>query len=110
MTMKMARVLDVRESGNRAPEPAGLAPSRDRHISDILARYPAISETERQLLKDHADKHGVGQMRRSFVSRGLGPQLMTFERNYRSKSALKGRWGRFILALIIGATLLQALH
>ncbi len=110
MTMKMARVLDVRESGSSAPEPAGQAPTREGRIADILARYPAIADTERQMLNDHADKHGVGQMRRSFVSRGLGPQLIAFERDYKPKSAATGGWAGLVLAAVLGVTLLQALH
>lgn len=108
MTMKMARVIDVRTSGTIAS--GDVIPTGERRVADILSRYPAISEDERKLLTDHADRHGVGQMRRAFVSRGMGPQLLAFERDYRPKTGTAGGWGGFILAIILAVTLLQALH
>ena len=110
MTMKMARVIDVRDSAGLAPASPQAPLTGERHIADILSRYPAVADAERHLLHAHADKHGVGQMRRSFVSRGLGPQLIAFERDYRPKSAATGGWAGLILAAILGVTLLQALH
>ncbi len=108
MTMKLARVLDVRDSGSVGDQARPM--TGEQNIAAILSRYPEIAEDERRALHSHADKHGLSQMRRSYVSRGLGARLLAFEQDYRRKSQSTGGWAGLILALILGATLLQAMH
>lgn len=108
MTMKLARVLDVRDGGSAGEQSRPLTGAEQ--IAGILARYPHIGEEERRALHSHADTHGVSQMRRRFVSQGLGARLIAFERDYRPKSASTGGWAGLVLAVILGVTLLQAMH
>lgn len=111
MTMKMARVLDVRDS-NSAVTPSANGSERligELEAGKLLARFPNIQARERELLFEFARRTGVKPMRRMFVSRGLGPQLIALEREV-GKSPGSGFGAAAILtAILLVTTLVQAL-
>ena len=81
--MKTANVVSVRDRGPLNDTRDGVAASRVARMSDLLRRYPAIDDREREQLLGFLTKGAQEEIVQATHLQGLEQQLRVFRKDHR---------------------------